>query len=54
LLKKGDLAGCRADSWLLPLAGGDFRRFAARAEKAETAHGDANGLKTYASPFQRT
>jgi len=54
LLKKADLAGCGADWCLLPLPGGDFGLFVARAEKAETAHRDANGLKTHASPFQRT
>ena len=54
LLKKPDLAGCGAGWWLLPLSGGDFGLFVVRAEKAETAHRDANGLKTSASPFQRT
>ena len=54
LLKKADLAGCGAGWWLLRVPGGDLGLFVARAEKAETAHRDANGLKFNARTFQRT
>jgi len=40
-------------SRLLHSPGGNFRLFAAQAEKAETPHSDANGLKTYVSPRRR-